>query len=256
MALGADEVGHAGARRRAGREPMTTWEKRVPKTRSMFVGGELLDHLGAALGVGAVVLEDDLDRAAVDAAGVVEDLERGGGGALVPAAVGGADAGAVELEAEADRLGGLRLDEAGERRRGRRLAARPLSTLRRLVVVMVVGPPAGIARRARECVAAPRMSTGMFGRAAGRAEPGRSPAVERSCGSRGLWRSSCFSRPARRWRPRRGAGRMGRAARCWCSTSRARSGRRRWSTCAGAWRRPPSRMRRRSWCGWTPPAAC
>ena len=79
----------------------------------MFVGGELLHHLGAALGVGAVVLEDDLDRAAVDAAGVVQDLERGRGGALVPAAVGGADAGAVELEAEADRLGGLRLDEAG-----------------------------------------------------------------------------------------------------------------------------------------------
>ena len=52
--------------------PMTTWEKRVPKTASTFCVGELLDHLGAALRVGAVVLEQDLDRAAVDAAGVVE----------------------------------------------------------------------------------------------------------------------------------------------------------------------------------------
>ena len=54
---------------------------------------------------------------------VVQHLERRLGGALVPAAVGGADAGAVELEAEADRLGGLRLHEAGAQARRRERAA-------------------------------------------------------------------------------------------------------------------------------------
>ena len=67
MALGADEVGHpqlAGARRRAHHD---VGEERA-EDHVASLGGELLDHLGAALGIGAVVLEDDLDRAAVDAA--------------------------------------------------------------------------------------------------------------------------------------------------------------------------------------------
>ena len=41
-------------------------------------------------------------------------LDRGNGGALVPAAVGGADAGAMHLEAELDRLGGQRPPAAAE----------------------------------------------------------------------------------------------------------------------------------------------
>ena len=103
VALGADEVGDLQLAGAGGGAHDDVGEEGA-EDEVHVLGGELLHHLGAALGVGAVVLEDDLDRAAVDAAGFVEDLERGLGGALVPAAVGGADAGAVELEAEADRL--------------------------------------------------------------------------------------------------------------------------------------------------------
>ena len=104
VALGADEVGHlqfAGARGAGGDD---VGEERAVDRVDVRVG-ETLDDLGAALRVGAVVLEQDLDRAAVDAAGLVELREGRCRGALVPAAVGGADAGAVQLEAEADRLG-------------------------------------------------------------------------------------------------------------------------------------------------------
>ena len=58
VALGADEVGMRSSPAR-GALPMTTWEKRVPKTASTFCVGEAFDDLGAALGVGAVVLEQD-----------------------------------------------------------------------------------------------------------------------------------------------------------------------------------------------------
>ena len=112
MALGADEVGDVQLAGAGGGAHDDVGEEGAEDEVHVGVG-ELLHHLGAALGVGAVVLEDDLHGAAVDAALLVQDLERGHGGALVPAAVGGADAGAVELEAEADGLGGLRLDEAG-----------------------------------------------------------------------------------------------------------------------------------------------
>ena len=84
-------------------------EQRAEGDVDLVLRGEFLHHLGAALRVGAVVLGDDLDRPAADAAVGVDQLDRGGRGALVPAAVGGADAGAVHLEADADRLGGLRL---------------------------------------------------------------------------------------------------------------------------------------------------
>ena len=122
----------SSARRRAGPSRSTTCENRVPKTTSILCWvANLLDHLGAALRVGAVVLDDDLDRPAVDAAGLVDHLDRGVGGALVPAAVGGADAGAVRLEADLDRLGALRLRRSARspapapgRRPRRRLSAR------------------------------------------------------------------------------------------------------------------------------------
>ena len=71
VALGADEVGHpelAGAR---GAADDDVGEEGAEHGVDVRVG-ELLDHLGAALRVGAVVLEQDLDRAAVDAAGRVE----------------------------------------------------------------------------------------------------------------------------------------------------------------------------------------
>jgi hypothetical protein len=80
----------------------------------LMLVGELRHHLGAAAGVGAVILDDDLDRTAVDAAGLVDQLHGGGGGALVPAAIGGADARAMALETDADRSRALGLRIAHE----------------------------------------------------------------------------------------------------------------------------------------------
>ena len=94
-------------------------EQRAEDDVGLVLGGELADHFGAALGIGAVILDDDLDRPAVDAAGVVDRLDGGIGGLLVPAAIGGADAGAVRLEADLDRRRALRLRVAHEARRQR-----------------------------------------------------------------------------------------------------------------------------------------
>ena len=123
MALRADEVGNAELARPRRRAHHHVAEQR-PVDEVHVPGRELLDDLGAALRIGAVVLEDDLDRAAVDPAALVQDLQRRLRGALVPAAVGGADAGAVKLEAEADRGGRLGLDEAGQGGGRRQRAAR------------------------------------------------------------------------------------------------------------------------------------
>ena len=174
VALGADEVGHAQLAGARGRAHDDVGEEGA-EDQVHVLGGELLDHLGAALGVGAVVLEDDLDRAAVDAAGVVQHLERGGGGALVPAAVGGADAGAVQLEAEADRLGGLRLDPArpeaggGQRGSGREALqhiappgrADPFDGHGTPPLPRRAGSPGGA--RSEACGKAAGKSTGLFG---------------------------------------------------------------------------------------------
>ena len=67
VALGADQVGHAELAGAGGGAHDHVGEQGA-EDHVHVLGGELLDHLGAALGVGAVVLEDDLDRAAVDAA--------------------------------------------------------------------------------------------------------------------------------------------------------------------------------------------
>src|SRR5690606_21204205 len=91
-----------------------------------------LNHLGAALGVGAVILGDDLHRAAADAAGVVDGLGRGGRDALVPAPVGGTDAGAMSLEADLDRRRGLGLRIAHEARAERQRGSTGAEALQRI----------------------------------------------------------------------------------------------------------------------------
>ena len=109
-------------------------EQRAVDNVHLVLVGELGDHFGAAAGIGAVILDDHLDRPAVDAAGIVDRLDGGVGGLLVPAAIGGADAGAVGLEADLDRLGTLRLAVADEARPGdqrRRSAPSPFSAVRR-----------------------------------------------------------------------------------------------------------------------------
>ena len=47
-------------------------EQRAEDDVGLVLVGEFADHFGAALGIGAVVLDDDLDRPAVDAAGLVD----------------------------------------------------------------------------------------------------------------------------------------------------------------------------------------
>src|SRR5690606_8199102 len=93
-------------------------EKRSVNEIHLVLANEFFDHFRAARSVGAVILDDDLDRPAIDAAGFVDQLYGGGSGAIVPAAIGRADAGAVALEADADRFGRLRLRVAGEPRSG------------------------------------------------------------------------------------------------------------------------------------------
>ena len=52
-------------------------KQRAEDDVGLVLVGEFADHFGAALRVGAVILDDDLDRTAVDAAGLVDDLDRG-----------------------------------------------------------------------------------------------------------------------------------------------------------------------------------
>ena len=78
--------------------------------------GEFSKNFCAAFRIGTVVLGNDFERPAVDAAGIVDGLGGGLSGAVVSAAVSRADACAVDLEANAHRLGRLRLGIAHEAR--------------------------------------------------------------------------------------------------------------------------------------------
>lgn len=120
MAFADDEIGQlglAGGRRRTDHNMA---EQRAIGDIDLMLGGELADNpWRRGRGIGAVVLDDHLDLPAVDAAGVVDRLDRGIGGLLVPAAIGGADAGAMRLETDLDRRRALRLRIADEARTGR-----------------------------------------------------------------------------------------------------------------------------------------
>ncbi len=76
--------------------------------------GEFLDHFRTALRVGAIVLDNDLERTSIDAAGIVDALGGSRRHALIPTAIGRADARAVALETDLDGLGRLRLAIAHE----------------------------------------------------------------------------------------------------------------------------------------------
>ncbi len=72
----------------AGAEPMTTWLKQraVGDIAAMPAVANLPTTSAPRAGIGAVVLDDHLDRAAADAAGVVDHLDRGIGGLSRPPA--------------------------------------------------------------------------------------------------------------------------------------------------------------------------
>ena len=88
---------------------MTTWENSVPNATSQpDLIGEFFQHFGTALGVGAVILGHDLNRATVDAACVVDHFHSGVRGAAIPTAIGRADAGRMLLKSDLDRSCRLR----------------------------------------------------------------------------------------------------------------------------------------------------
>src|SRR5262249_35856954 len=103
IALAHDEIGDlqlTGPRRRRDDDVR---EERSEDEVHLVLGRELLDDLGATLWIGAVVLGDDLDGPAADAALLVDELHRGGRRPVVPPAVRRADAGPVDLEAQPER---------------------------------------------------------------------------------------------------------------------------------------------------------
>ena len=120
MALGNNEIGDfqlAGAR---GGPDDDVAEQCAKRDVTPMLGGHLFHDLGTALGIRSVILGDDLDRTAVDSAFVIDLLHCGLGGAVVPAAVGGADSGPVDLEADLDWLRALHLAIAPEQRHAAR----------------------------------------------------------------------------------------------------------------------------------------
>ena len=81
-------------------------EERTEDDIDHMLRGEFLHHLSGALGIGCVVLDDQLDGPAANATHVVDHLDGGDTGALIPIAIGGADAGAMRLEADLERIVG------------------------------------------------------------------------------------------------------------------------------------------------------
>lgn len=116
IAFRADQIGDLQFGRPGGCGDHHMAEERPEDHVHLGLRGQLLDHLGTAARVGRIVLEQDLDRTPGDAARLVHHLQRGERRPLVPPPVGRADPGAMELEPQPDRLGALRLHEAGQGR--------------------------------------------------------------------------------------------------------------------------------------------
>ena len=104
IALADHEIGRLQLARPRRRAVHHMGEQGAEDEVHLVFQGEFLDHFRATLGVGAVVLDDQLDGPPADAAMAVDVFNRRVGGAFVPFAVGRADARAVNLETEADRL--------------------------------------------------------------------------------------------------------------------------------------------------------
>ncbi|MNF02742.1 hypothetical protein D3C80_2019390 [compost metagenome] len=84
-------------------------KKRAVDRIDLVLGREFFDDFCTAFGVGTIVFNDNFQRASVNAAFVVDDFGSGLCNTLIPATVGCADAGAVELHADLDRFRSLRL---------------------------------------------------------------------------------------------------------------------------------------------------
>ena len=103
IALRADKIRNLQLTRAGGRPHDHMAEQRAKDQLAAMLIGQLVHHFGAALGVGAVIFIDQFDRPATNAAHVVDHLCRRIGGALIPAAIAGADAGRMQLEPQLQR---------------------------------------------------------------------------------------------------------------------------------------------------------
>ena len=119
MPLGHHKIGQLQLARARGRADHHMRKQGTEPDIAIVLGGKFLHHLGAALGIGAIILGDDLHRAPVDAAPFVDQRRRGGGGTVIPAPVGRADPGAVHLETDTDRRTALRPGIARPKRQAR-----------------------------------------------------------------------------------------------------------------------------------------
>jgi hypothetical protein len=81
-------------------------EQRAEDDIDHMLGGEFLHHLAGTLGVGGVILDNELHGASADTAHIVDHLDGGHAGAFIPIAVSGADAGAMRLQADLDGIVG------------------------------------------------------------------------------------------------------------------------------------------------------
>ena len=80
-------------------------KERAVNDVDLVLRGEFADDLCAPLRIGTVVLDNDFHRAAIDAAILVDELDRCVGRLFIPAPICGADAGAMRLETDLDRRG-------------------------------------------------------------------------------------------------------------------------------------------------------
>ena len=117
VALGHHEIGNLQLACPRCRTHDDMAEERAEGDIAVFLGGEFLDDLGPTLGIGAVIGRHDLHRPSVDATGIVDSLGRSLRRSVIPSSVGGTYAGPVNLEAEPDRLGGVRLRKSETRQR-------------------------------------------------------------------------------------------------------------------------------------------
>lgn len=104
MPFGNDKIGQLQFARTRGRANYNVAEQGPKRHIAAMLRGEFFDNFGPTFGVGAIILGDNLDRAAIDAAGVVDQLGRGCGRAVIPPAIGCADTGSVHLKTDLDWL--------------------------------------------------------------------------------------------------------------------------------------------------------
>ena len=132
IALGTDQICYLQLAHTGGRANDVMAEQSAHEHIATGLHSQLFNQFRAALWIGRFTFEHDLYPATVDAATVIDRLQRSLRGALIPAATRGTDAGAVRLEADLDRRclsGKMARQNGGEK--SRRPSPSALSGVRR-----------------------------------------------------------------------------------------------------------------------------